>query len=52
MHNPINQAVFGSRDTASYSNEVLPAILNEDAFWPSEPKNLEEAGISEMLVET
>ncbi len=30
---------------------MLPAILNEDAFWPSEPRNLEEAGLTETFLE-
>ncbi len=41
-----------SPDTASLPNEVLPAVLNEDAFWPYEPKTLEESGISEMTLES
>ena len=39
------------RDTDSFASEVLPAILSEDAFWPSEPRNLEEAGLTEMFLE-
>jgi hypothetical protein len=33
-------------------DDVLPSILNEDSFWPSEPRTLEEAGIPELLVES
>ncbi|MFO0924282.1 MAG: AAA family ATPase [Pirellulales bacterium] len=40
------------RDTASFQNGVLPAILNEDAFWPAEPSNVEETGLSEVFLET
>lgn len=48
MQNPL-----ASRDTAHLrQNEVLPAVLNEDAFWPSEPRSLEEAGVSEMFIES
>ncbi len=39
------------RDTDSFNSSVLPAILNEDAFWPSEPRNLEEAGLTETFLE-
>ncbi len=31
---------------------MLPAILNEDAFWPAEPSNVEETGLSEVFLET
>lgn len=40
------------RDTASLVGDVLPAILNEDSFWPAEPRTMEEAGISESLCES
>jgi hypothetical protein len=40
------------RDTASVVNGVLPAVLNSDAFWPAEPTSLEEAGITEVVVES
>ncbi|MFN9911825.1 MAG: AAA family ATPase, partial [Pirellulaceae bacterium] len=40
------------RDTACLIDDVLPSILNEDSFWPSEPRTLEEAGIPELLVES
>jgi predicted ATPase with chaperone activity len=46
------QTPIGVRDTASLGNEVLPAILNDDAFWPAEPASLEEAGVTEMFVES
>ncbi len=29
-----------------------PAILNEDSFWPAEPRTMEEAGIPESLCES
>jgi hypothetical protein len=29
-----------SHDTSSLNGEALPAILNDDAFWPVEPKTL------------
>ena len=41
----------GVRDTSTFSDAVLPAILNEDAFWPSEPQNTQEAGLSEVFLE-
>lgn len=42
---------IGVRDTHSFKGDALPAILNEDAFWPTEPQNLAEAGLSEVFVE-
>jgi predicted ATPase with chaperone activity len=45
-------ASVGKHDTANFTHEVLPAILNEDAYWPVEPKNLEEAGLSEAFMES
>ncbi|XZE19672.1 AAA family ATPase [Pirellulaceae bacterium SH449] len=41
-----------SQDTSSLGGEALPAILNDDAFWPVEPKSLEESGVSEMVLES
>ena len=46
------QPLFGIRDTSAVTNPGLPAALNEDAFWPYEPKTLEECGLSEMAVES
>lgn len=40
------------RDTASVVNEALPAVMNDDAFWPIEPRTLEEAGLSEMIIDS
>ena len=40
------------RDTMSLDNTVLPAVLNTDAFWPFEPKTLEECGVSEIVIES
>jgi hypothetical protein len=45
------QTNFG-HDTSSLNGEALPAILNDDAFWPVEPKTLEESGVSEMVLES
>ncbi len=45
------QTNFG-HDTSSINGEALPAILNDDAFWPVEPKTLEESGVSEMVLES
>jgi DNA polymerase III delta prime subunit len=39
-------------DTASLVHNALPAVLNEDAFWPYEPKSMEECGLSEMVLES
>ena len=39
-------------NTLQFSGDALPAVLNEDAFWPFEPKTLEESGISEMALES
>ncbi len=41
-----------ARETKSLDLQSLPAVLNDDAFWPFEPKNLEECGLSEMVVES
>lgn len=46
------QPLFGIRDTSALSGNALPAVLNEDAFWPFEPKTLEECGVSEMTLES
>ncbi len=44
---------FGSKkDTASFVGDVLPAILNEDSFWPAEPRSIQEAGLPELLLES
>ena len=32
--------------------DILPSILNEDAFWPAEPRTIQEAGIPEMMGES
>jgi hypothetical protein len=46
------QPLFGIRDTSALTGNALPAVLNEDAFWPFEPKSLEECGVSEMTLES
>jgi DNA polymerase III delta prime subunit len=46
------QPLFGIRDTSALNNGVLPAVLNEDAFWPFEPKTFEECGVSELVLES
>ena len=46
------QPLFGIRDTLAVAGSSLPAVLNEDAFWPYEPKTLEECGLSEMAIES
>ncbi len=46
------QPLFGIRDTSAVAGSSLPAVLNEDAFWPYEPKTLEECGLSEMAIES
>jgi len=46
------QSATFKRDTASFAGDVLPSVMNEDAFWPSEPRTLQEAGITEMLLES
>ncbi len=46
------QPLFGIRDTSAVTGPSLPAVLNEDAFWPYEPKTLEECGLSEMAIES
>ncbi len=40
------------KDTDSFAGDVLPSVMNDDAFWPSEPRTLQEAGITEMLLES
>jgi hypothetical protein len=39
-------------DTASIINDALPAVMNDDAFWPSEPRTLEEAGLTELVIDS
>ena len=34
------------------STTALPAVLNDDQYWPPEPISLEDAGVSESLVES
>ncbi len=41
-----------NRDTASIVGDILPSILNDDAFWPVEPKSIQEAGIPELMGES
>ncbi len=41
-----------TRDTASISRHELPTILHDDHYWPAEPTCLEDAGISESLLES
>lgn len=38
--------------TAALPDDALPAVLSESAFWPFEPKSIEEAGVSEMVLES
>jgi hypothetical protein len=45
-------SILRPHDTMSLNMPSLPAVLNEDAFWPFEPKTLEECGVSEMVVES
>ncbi|MDZ4852565.1 MAG: AAA family ATPase [Pirellulaceae bacterium] len=46
------QNQFIKRDTASIVGDILPSILNDDAFWPVEPRTIQEAGIPEMMGES
>lgn len=46
------QPLFAIRDTSTLPGASLPAVLNEDAFWPFEPKTFEECGVSEMALES
>ncbi len=46
------QSLFGIRDTSAVKRAALPAALNEDAFWPYEPKTLEECGLPETAIES
>ena len=45
-------AGFTGNDTASVVNDALPAVMNDDAFWPVDPTSLEEAGITETVLES
>lgn len=40
------------RETASTASRPLPTVLHEDQYWPTEPTSLEDAGLSESLVES
>ncbi len=46
------QPLFAIRDTSTLTGTSLPAVLNEDAFWPFEPKTFDECGVSEMALES
>ncbi len=39
-------------DTTSVSVAPLPSVLSEESYFPPEPASLEEAGLSEVLVES
>jgi predicted ATPase with chaperone activity len=39
-------------ETKLLSIPSLPAVLNDDSFWPFEPKSLEDCGVPESLVES
>lgn len=41
-----------SRDTDSLNAASLPAVLTNDAFWPTEPRTLDEAGLTETTLES
>ncbi len=41
-----------SQNTTSLSQQDLPSILHDDHYWPAEPTSLEDAGLSESLVES
>ena len=40
------------QETQVVSIPALPAVLNEDSFWPFEPKSLEDCGVPESLIES
>jgi hypothetical protein len=39
-------------ETKLMSMPALPAVLNDDSFWPFEPKSIEDCGVSEMFIES
>ena len=40
------------RNSATLASNSLPGVLSEDQYWPPEPASLEDAGLSETLVES
>ncbi len=49
----MNASITNSlRNSATMSTGILPTVLNDDQYWPPEPTSLEDAGLSESLVES
>ncbi len=40
-----------ANETQSFEPSLLGGLLSDDTFWPSQPKDLEETGLSESFVE-
>ncbi|MEM9827218.1 MAG: AAA family ATPase [Planctomycetota bacterium] len=38
-------------DTHTFESGVLGSLLSDDSFWPTEPQDLRETGISESMIE-
>jgi hypothetical protein len=45
-------SILRPQETQMLSVPPLPAVLNDDSFWPFEPKSLEDCGIPESFVES
>lgn len=41
-----------SSDTLEINDDVLSAVLSDEAYWPSPPRTLAETGLSEALLES
>lgn len=50
MHTTDSQLLRGS--AGALGTCALPTILNDDQYWPTEPTSLEDAGLSEVFVES
>ena len=46
------ESLMNRTSAATLSSAVLPGVLNDDQYWPPEPISLEDAGVSESLVES
>ncbi len=40
------------KNSATLASNALPGVLSDDQYWPPEPTSLEDAGLSETLVES
>jgi len=48
----IMDSLVKPQETQRLSMPALPAVLNDDSFWPFEPKTIEDCGVPESFVES